>query len=137
MANLITKARTNYFMVKDIPAFQAELSNEKYQFEDIEMVTKEIKGETHVAVIGQVGFATVYKPEEDEYVDFTELVQPHILPGEACIVTEIGYEKLRTVFGEALVITADDSMVLDLKTASQNAAKQMLKNFDKEFEMNY
>ena len=105
MANFVGKTRTNYFAVKDVEAFKAELS--KYP---VEIITKEQDGVTLYGFIdrddnggGNVDF---YYDEEAENnsddIDWLEFFQRHLEDDWVATIVTVGWEKYRYLSGHAV-----------------------------------
>ena len=99
MANYTAAARSNYFQVKDIQAFQENLPG------DIVVNVKD--AETNIVSMfvaspdGEGWPAYIYDAEKDEYFDWdiVEAVAPHLTDDQWCVIQEIGSEKLRYLVG--------------------------------------
>jgi len=68
---------------------------------------------------------------EDEDLDiehFYKTLQDLLLDGEAIIITEVGYEKLRYLIGISVVITCSEISVVNLHDASLAEARSLLRN---------
>lgn len=46
-----------------------------------------------------------YCEEEDDYVDVAEIIQRHLADSQVAVLYQVGYEKLRYVTGDVIVIT--------------------------------
>lgn len=57
-----------------------------------------------------------------------EALQAIVAPGDAIIITEIGYEKLRYLVGYAVVITSNAIETVELRNDAVNAARKLLNN---------
>jgi len=98
MANYVPLFRSNYFRVKDIDAWKT--------FVDKLGEYKVIEGnEDRVGLLseGETGFPTqIYDEDDHDYtseIDFAAEVASHLVHGEVAIFMEIGYEKMRYLFG--------------------------------------
>lgn len=139
MATAMAKTRTNYFAVTDKEAFRTLVNN---------LVTSEGESVTMMEnKDGEVGFCvsdTIYglRPknhgEDDGSSDdldtdvlgkeMVRQIRDLLSPGHACIITEIGWENLRSVTAYAYIITKDDSHLLDLWELACEKAGGMLGN---------
>ena len=129
MANFNAVSRTNYFEVKDRAAFIAEL--DKLSFEDMEVFDSQ-HNPNKIALGGYSDITVVYDEEKDELVEVFELIQKHIKEDDACIFLLAGYEKLRYVVADALVVTADKFKYISARDLALKEAAKMLgiKAFD-------
>ncbi len=119
MANYYGSARTNYFKVKDMEAFDTALEN----VPDITVVRENIPPYNTDGIVpegfeyGGVGILVsdgdcggfpsfTYDDEtgEDSELDLGELIAEHLADGEVAILMECGAEKLRYVVGWAEAI---------------------------------
>ena len=137
MANYIARTRTNYFKVKDIKAFREEM--EKFSsMHNIEVWEKEIDGEIRVAFGGYDSLVSVFPDEEAlEPISMEGVIRPHLEEGEACIIFEVGHEKLRYLTGEALVITQNATKYVNLTDVAIKSARKLLKRSDITFHIAY
>ncbi len=105
MAQYVCAARTNYFAVRDMAAFQAAMA----PF-DVEIVR-----DTHnpglVAVLSSDpdgGGWPSYRIDEDTdepiYIDFVELIAEHLADDHVAVLIEAGAEKLAYVGGYAVAV---------------------------------
>ena len=102
MANYYSSARTNYFRVKEVDAFNAWVK----EFEDnngVEVVDKEdtfailFDGESGVPISREVDGD--YEP-----LDFMDELSNHLADDEVAILHESGAEKLRYINGFAIAV---------------------------------
>jgi len=119
MANYYGSARTNYFKVKDMEAFDKALEN----VPDIEVVRENIPPYSAEGIVpegfdfGGVGvlvsdgdcggfpsFGFDEETGDDFDIDLGELIADHLADGEVAILMECGAEKLRYVVGWAEAI---------------------------------
>lgn len=108
MANFYGNARSNYFEVKDVDAFEAAMA----KLPDI----------TVIAQGGLVGIMVdngdsgcfpswMYDPDgdidmDDEEIDIVEIVAEHLADGAVAIFMEVGAEKMRYISGWAEAINS-------------------------------
>lgn len=76
------------------------------------------------------------EPDEMETA-MIKKIQELIAPGHACIMTDVWYEKLRSVGGSSLIITSDKVEVVNLNEISLAMARKMLDNKDYDTDMDY
>lgn len=102
MANYYSSARTNYFRVKDVDAFNAWAK----EYEDnyrVEVVDKE---DTFGFLFdGESGVPTSREVDGDyDDIDFMDELSKHLADDEVAILHEAGAEKLRYINGFAIAI---------------------------------
>jgi len=102
MANYYSSARTNYFRIKDVDAFNAWVK----EFEDndgVEVVSKE---DTFAILFdGESGVPNSRKVDGDyEPLDFMDELSVHLADDEVAILHESGAEKLRYINGFAIAV---------------------------------
>lgn len=79
-----------------------------------------------------------YDPRNDDEVEdydydydlFIDELQKLIKPGDACIITEVGHEKLRYLAAYSMVITSKKISYVDLADAAKKRAKMLLHKRD-------
>jgi hypothetical protein len=102
MANYYESARSNYFFVKDIEAFEEELKGSS-----LKITKKKIDDDlTLVALFAdeEVGFPEgKYDPETFESIelDWTDIFKRHLADNQVAIIMGAGAEKLRYINGWA------------------------------------
>ena len=101
MANYYESSRSNYFIVKDIEAFKAELNGF-----GLEVVSKEIEDIVFVALLAdeENGFPSeVFDPETfDSYeINWADIFKRHLADEQVAIIMGAGAEKLRYIIGWA------------------------------------
>lgn len=109
MATYYATARSNYFQVKDIKAFQDAMDEH-----NVEVWVQEPTESTEPVLVGVTpedsdGWPSVVFNEitqECEDVDFFSLVASHLVEGSVAIFMEVGAEKLRYVLGYAHAINS-------------------------------
>ena len=102
MANYCSTARTNYFRVKDVDAFNAWAK----EFEDnhgVEVVSKE---DTFAILFdGESGVPISREVDGDyDHLDFMDELSKHLADDEVAVLHESGAEKLRYINGFAIAI---------------------------------
>lgn len=102
MANYYESARSNYFFVKDIEAFKAELNGS-----GLEVSTKKIGDLTQVCLLADIeqtgAFFELYDPETFESIelDWADIFKRHLADNQVAIIMGAGAEKLRYINGWA------------------------------------
>jgi hypothetical protein len=140
MANYYAIIRTNYFGVTDEAKFREIVDS--CRAED----TIHIFGADDGS--GKIGFGcsgSIYgipaSEDEDDMEDdldaFYDALQSVLAEGDAIIITEIGYEKLRYLIGYCSIITKDDIQSIDVRSKAIELARVMLNNPEFTTEMDY
>lgn len=108
MANYYAYARSNYFKVKDLPAFGALCR--KWNLEKID----DGMGRVGFLVQAEDGLSAghYYDAATGEIVDagFEQELASHLEPGGIAIVIQVGWEKLRYLTGWSWAVNADGEM---------------------------
>lgn len=104
MSNAVTKGRTNYFSVNDGEAFVSEVMALKCEGISIAQGTLENKGK--FAILAEYGFPSSTEDEdgEDVDIDFATIVANHLTDGCVAVFQESGFQKMRSIFGNATAI---------------------------------
>jgi hypothetical protein len=102
MANYYESSRSNYFFVKDIEAFEAELKGS-----GLEISTKKIDDLTQVCLLAseENGFPfEKYDPDtfDSEELDWSDIFKRHLVDNQVAIIMGAGAEKLRYISGWAM-----------------------------------
>lgn len=106
MADWYGTSRSNYFRVKDVKAF-----TEAMRGLDLRVVEGDGKTAGMVAVISESENgdwpSSVWNEAADDYVevDVVELIVPHLVGGEVCVLRSAGAEASRYVTGDACAFT--------------------------------
>jgi hypothetical protein len=102
MANYYSSARTNYFRVKDVDAFNAWVK----EFENLHGVEVVSKENTFAILFdGESGVPNSREVDGDyEPLDFMDELSKHLADDEVAILHESGAEKLRYINGFAIAI---------------------------------
>jgi hypothetical protein len=105
MANYYGHARTSYFEVRDLEAFQAAVEPL-----EVEVVVEDGHPE-RVALLSNDdgGWPDQYWNEAEETdveIDLVSLVADHLADGWVAVFMEVGHEKLRYLFGNAVAVNA-------------------------------
>ena len=122
MADYYCKSRTNYFKVKKVNDFKAELG--RYSAGEGGIDIWEEKGLIGLGSYGSM--TTLYDPDTDDWTEIFGILQDHMEDGEAVILVESGNEKLRYVTGYAWVITKDDVKFIDVIDQAIQEAQQLV-----------
>lgn len=106
MANYYSMGRTNHFAVKDPDAFEAEITP---LVGDGEIIREERDGVEGFILLFPDGVPCYYDPEPDDDSDgesieleWDNIIAPHLVDGQVCVIQEIGNEKLRYLTGYAI-----------------------------------
>jgi hypothetical protein len=130
MANYYGQARTNYFRVKDVEAFVAEMSKLP-----VEVITHEDKeaGDTFYGFMDSNqdggGLSWTYWDDdtEDEIeINWIDILQRHVAPGWSAILMEVGSEKYRYLNAYAIVVTESGYKELNLESLAGDIARDEL-----------
>lgn len=105
MSSCICTCRTNYFRVKDRKAFDEWAS--KYE-------VRVIEDQYRVGLVGEDpdgGSWPSHNSEKDEDIDFAGELAKHLVDGNVAILMEVGAEKVRYVYGAAIAVKSDGSVL--------------------------
>lgn len=124
MANYYASARSNYFRVKDIDAFEKWVES----VPGLGIFTKEKDGETLYAIYDDgpdaCGWPS-YDYEDDTEIDLTAELAAHLVDGDVAVLIEVGAEKLRYLVGQAVAVRSDGEVIhLNLNTIYQTVKDQ-------------
>lgn len=134
MATPEGRTRTNYFAVTDKEAFERLVDALSTGGDDEARMIENSRGEVGFICNDIIFGIKPKKPERnvDDYdameQEMVKQIQALLVPGHACILTEVSWEKLITVNGVALVITKDNVNVLDMRECALKMAQKMLDN---------
>lgn len=140
MANYYATIRSNYFGVTDEAKFRKIIAS--CSGEDTVHVFESEDGSGKFG-FGCNGSITGILPDEDEddteeYLDvFYDALQSVLAEGDAIIITEVSFEKLRYLIGCCTVITRDDIQFVDVRNKAIELARSMLGNDTFSTEMDY
>lgn len=147
MANYDSATRTNYFRVKDLEEFKEKMAcfgigggGKEYDLYDTGDICPHDSKDGRVALIMRESVRDLpyYRPDEDSgehgkyyesgrsFSRFLKAIQDCIAPDDACIITEIGREKMRYLIGEAIVITKNGIRELILEGIALETARELL-----------
>lgn len=131
MANASSALRTNYFHVDDAGEFLAFMQTVVSDGDAIEIwEKKDSEGEkvfafgTHGCIVGITD-----DPENaggEAFDAFIAGLQDYVSFGDAIIIMEAGFEKLKGVYGQATVVTCTDTEYIDLQGAASDKALDMI-----------
>lgn len=127
MANWYGTARSNYFKVKDMAAFNEWVAS----FDDLKVVTRTLEKDSKEVALGryQVGEVLVmihpsefsdsgawpsYRTDaegEEIDIELTEELVEHLSEGEVAIMMEVGAEKLRYLTGYAQAVAWNGKVI--------------------------
>jgi hypothetical protein len=137
MANYNCVVRTNYFHVKDAEAFEGFM--EHVHGDDLELFYEKDGS------YGFGGYGSIYgyvenvddDDCEESYDDMIKGLQTHLADGDAIIITEVGFEKLRYLVGLVTVITQSDCKTRSLDGMGLDLAKLLLNDPNYNTQMDY
>lgn len=140
MANYNCTFRTNYFAVKDKEYFDQMIERVKRQSEDISVFEKDGK-----YAIGGYGSPVIFGDPEDDFLkdlpedenSFFDELQKCVADDDAVLYKEAGYEKLRYVLLEAVVITSEAIECIDIDKQLYEAAVELLEDENWKTRMDY
>lgn len=127
MAQYTAIARSNYFHVKDVAAFEDDMAN--YEVE-VWHRDDDFVGLTPTTEYGSWPDGS-YNEDMDEYheIDFPAIVATHLVADSVAIFMEIGNEKLRFVRGVAEAINAAGERAVisldDIYEAAKNLGSEV------------
>lgn len=131
MATSQGRMRTNYFRVADPERLREIVARAEGQDgENLLLFEQVIDDETLYGFGCEMQLQGYWDDEADEY-DYDAFVrdlQTVVTPGDAIIIMEVGYERLRYVCGSALIITHDKTESLSLTTLALYKAAEVLGN---------
>lgn len=130
----ITKARSNYFSVTDVPAFLTIMQKWEKDF-GIRIMKKRIDED-------QTVYAFSYETTSVNINDALCDLQKILPEWEAVIIQEIAYEQslngmMRYVIGKAIIITYNTVDTLDLSMLALQRTRKILANANFDAMMNY
>lgn len=130
MANYNATTRTNYFSVINLERL-AELVGQMSSGEDAVQLFDDGKGKYGFGCYGNIsGLSSDEGTDDDckepDYDLMCEELQGILADGDAIIIMEAGYEKMRCVFGTGTIITKNSIEVVSLRDCLLNKARNML-----------
>lgn len=132
MANYNAFIRTNYFTVTDEQRFRDLMAKCSCSEGAVELFEGSCANQFGFGCHGSLSGIPYHDGEDDdndiEYSmdDFLAGLQALLPDGEAIILTEVGYEKLRYLIGIATVITNEKIASVELEAESFKLAAQLL-----------
>ena len=143
MANYKGFTRTNYFSVNDAEKFRQIIADSYCSEGDIE-VFEDDTCESIKFCFGCYGMISGIRTLPDgsdddvsEYDAFVDALQSVLADGDAIIITEVGYEKLRYLIGHSYIITKSDVQFVSLRDKAIEEARNMLNNPEYDTKMEY
>lgn len=136
MANYCAFTRSNYFRVTN-PERMREIVSQAIADEDtLSLFEEHTESETlfgfgcYGSILGLPMPEASEEDDDEEYSfdGFLSALQEILAPGDAIIVTEVGYEKLRYLVGVSTIVTADTISSVQLNEAAIAAARRQLGN---------
>jgi len=140
MANYYATIRTNYFGVTDEDKFREIIDSCSAEDTIHVFESKDDSGKFGFGCIGSIYGIPPGENEDDDESDmdtFYDALQNILLEGDAIIITEIGYEKLRYLISNCIVITKNDIQFVDLRNKAIELAREMLNDAAFTTEMDY
>jgi len=142
MADYYGFTRTNYFSVTDEKAFRKVIEDSYCSSGDIEIFENNESGSIKFGFgcYGEIcGVREVLEDDCDEgdYDAFVSALQSVLAEGDAIIIREVGYEKLRYLIGRSHVITKSDSRYVHLQDRALAESQIMLNNPEYQTKMDY
>ena len=135
MANYYGFTRTNYFRVTDEDRLRKIIRSCACGEDTLTLFENAEDGERTWFGFGCYdsirGLDLSDSADEDDYPDydydaFASALQKILCEGDAIIITEVGYEKLRYLTATAFIITKTDMQCLDLNIDAVKTAQEML-----------
>lgn len=128
---------TNWFHVDDPTAFRAlldgtsrlQIAYEADCYIDVDEHDDTVKLSVEGSLDGIVDTEdTNFDPDrtEGDYDLFIEFVQAHIADDDACIITTVGHEGLRSNYAGLTVVTKHKVTIVELPTVATRIARDML-----------
>jgi len=138
MANYNAFTRSNYFKVTDAERMKELVASCACDEDELQLFERDDAdgGQTFgFGCYSSISGLEVPCEEPDEYPEydfdaFAAELQKILCDGDAIIITEIGYEKLRYLIGYSVIITKTEIRTVDIQNESLKAAKEMLGNPD-------
>lgn len=131
MANYIGFTRTNYFAVNDQDAFRKAIADCRTSEGGLQIFETTVNGQKLFG-FGCYGTISGIPPAdgkddcEEDMDAFYDALQSVLADGHAIMITEIGYEKLRYLIGECIIITSSDISSVFLRDTALQKAREML-----------
>lgn len=137
MANYECTIRTNYFHVTDEEAFKALMCRVYGTERPVNVFTDTDANGVTVFGFGTKGAIAGLKNakcddddefDESAYDEFIDELKKLIAKDDACIIFEVGNEKLRYLTGAAHIITHDEERFINIRDIAVKTAALMLQN---------
>lgn len=133
MAEFISIGRTNFFAVKDVEAFKAELPDEVIATEDTnnraQFVVGKNEGDRLFSLYADSGFPwEAYDDESDDWLhfDWRDFFKRHLKDGSVAIVYDLAFENYDMIFksvaynSKGQIIEMTDNLICDLSVSLGN-----------------
>jgi len=142
MANYCGTTRTNYFKVTDEEKFRQVMANVCCTDDDLEIFEEEFDdgkkfGFGCCGVIQGTKQLLDDEDAEEDYDEFIKSLQEVVADGDAIIITEVGYEKLRYLVGRSEIITKTGFKTVSLRDITLTEARLLLENPEFDTQMEY
>ena len=138
MANYYATIRTNYFSVTDEAKFRDIIDTCSAEDELHVFESNDGSGKVGFGCYGSVYGIPVGEDDDESDLDaLYDALQSVLVEGDAIIITEIGFEKLRFLIACCTIITKNDIQGIDLRNKAIDLARDMLQNPDFTTEMDY
>jgi hypothetical protein len=141
MDNKHGRILTNYFRVTDIKKLNEILAKCKPEHNDkIQLFNKTVENGEKLYAFGCSSlFEGYYDPRigKSDYDSFEDDLQTVVVPGDAIIIMEVGYEALKFVYGIAHIITREKTEMMDFTYMVTQKAAELLGNPDYKTIMQY
>ena len=129
MANYMCVTRSNYFSVNNKEAFEAFMARVYGSDENVEVWND---GDKYAfGCYGSISGlrsddSEEYDEDEETYDAFIDGLQSFVSDGDAIILSEVGFEKLRYLVGLATIITRADCKTITIGGQAMQVAREML-----------
>ena len=140
MANYYAFIRSNYFSVADETKFQEIIASCLGSDKAIQIFESgDSSGKFGFGCYGSISGipAEDCDPEDCDIDAFYDALQEVLAEGDAIIITEIDYEKLRYLIGVCTIITKREIRSVNLEEKAVALAREMLGNEDFQTQMRY
>ena len=140
MANSQGRMRTNYFRVTDVERFKEIIAKvQGHEGEEVITFNKTIDGETFYGFGCTAQLQGYYDDEAEEYSydAFLDDLQTVVTPGDAVVIMEISYEKLRYISASAIIVTSERTESMDFAQLVLKKAAEVVGNPDYRTKIEY
>ena len=130
MANYYGFTRTNYFEVKDEQKFRQVIDACETGEDNIE-IWETTEGNHTLFAFGCYSSLSGLPCEDEDDCEcdlyaFHDALRQIVADGQAIIITEIGYEKMRYLVGDCTVITSQEISYINLRDLGLKKARELL-----------